>query len=103
MSTLRIDVATMLDKIARLKEEKAKMDEVLANVKGESLKIADYWSGKGGEAAKDSLDKHINDYDFIRSKLQAQISFLERVVANYKKEDKDTVTAFDRNNNISAI
>ena len=103
MSTLKIDEQAMLSKISQLKEQKRRIDDVLARVKGDSIKIVEYWSGSAGEAAKENLDENTNEYDYISSKLEAQIRYLERVVEKYRVENKETITAFDKNNTTAAI
>ncbi len=103
MSTIKLDESAMLSKIAQLKEQKRRIDDVLARVKGDVVKVIEYWSGEAGEAAKENLDKNTNEYDYISSKLEAQIRYLERVVERYRLENADTVRAFDRNNTTAAI
>lgn len=97
MSKIRIDTDTLMDKIQSLKEEKKKMDEVLENFKGESLKIDSYWSGNTGDMVKESLTDYASQFDFISSKLENYIIFLEKVSEAYANEDAGINKKIDSN------
>ena len=103
MATLYIEERTMLNKIEQLKVEKRKIDEVLEKVKGDTLQIQDYWSGKTGDAVKDELTEYTNEFDYISSKLEHQIKTLEETVRKYNKTNVATNTQIDDNSNVSAV
>ncbi len=101
MSKIRIDTNTLKVKIQSLKEEKKKMDDVLENFKGESLKIDSYWSGNTGDTVKESLTGYTSQFDFISSKLEKYIYFLEKVSEAYENEDAGISKKIDSNSAIN--
>lgn len=103
MSTLYIDEASMEKKIEELKIQKARMDKVLEAIKGETLKITDYWTGDTGDAVHETLDEYTNEFDYISSKLEKHITELEKVVREYRSMEGLTRAQIANNNETAAI
>ncbi len=103
MGNFYLDENAMLAKIELLKIEKEKIDAVLEKVKGDALSIKDYWSGDTGDAVSDELNEYTNEFDYISSKLQKQITTLEKAVAKYQKMAKRTDDQITQNTETAAI
>ena len=103
MSTLYMDEATMSTKIELLRIQKAKIDEVLEKVKGDTLQIKDYWTGETGDAVTDELTSYTNEFDYISSKLEKQITTLENAVKKYHNMNLATNKQITENTETAAI
>ena len=103
MATIKIDSTALRTKIESLKVEKQKIDDVLEKFKGESLAIDTYWSGNTGDMVKEELTAYSNEFDYISSKLENYILFLESVAKNYEDEDALIIKQMDTNGTVSAI
>ena len=103
MSTFYLEEATMLSKIEQLKAERAKIDTVLEKVKGDTLQIQDYWTGNSGETVQEQMNEYTNEFDYISSKLEKQITTLEEAVRKYNKANLVTSRKIDENSQVSAI
>ena len=103
MSTLYMDEATMRTKIELLRIQKAKIDEVLEKVKGDTLQIKDYWTGETGDAVSEELNSYTNEFDYISSKLEKQITSLENAVDRYHNMNIAVNKHIDQNTETAAI
>ena len=88
-SIIRINTETVRTKIELLKEQKEKIDVVLENFKGDSLKINDFWSGETGDEITESLRGYVTTFDYISARLERFITFLEGVCIAYDLEDEN--------------
>lgn len=95
MDIIRIDTALLKTKIEELKVQKKKIDEILENFKGDTLKINDYWSGDTGEYVSDELKNYTNSFDYISNRLEHFIRFLENTCNSYEKADEVLIKLMD--------
>ena len=95
-SIIEINTSVVRSKIELLKVEKEKIDAVLEDFKGGSLKIKDFWSGGTGDEISEDLKGYITKFDYISSKLARFITFLEGVCASYDKEDADIIRDMEK-------
>ena len=98
-----INEAAYYQKIQILKEQKAIMDAVLERVKGDTLRVHEYWTGNTGKAVEEVLTTNMNEFDYISSKLQAQIAFLERTGRRFSNTDVAINKQIDSNGQVASI
>ena len=87
MSNIMINTDELRSKTSSMREEKKKIDEVLEKFKGDTIKIQSYWSGNTGDMVSERVTKYTNKFDYISTRLEGYLLFLEKVAAEYEGED----------------
>lgn len=97
MSGINVQEKNLTDKLSSFSGEINKLNNLAAKLIDETTKLEEFWKGKNGDSAIESLKKYNTVFSKIKEQNQMYVSYVNKVIELYNSAESTTISTMETN------